>query len=144
MRVSGAFWQTWTWTMRDNLRDVWLSNCHRYPAPELHGKFGSEKNKIIVQQATYGCRNPFLWIQSLCLIAFHFERGALRGLVWLERRQPWERCSDIWSILATVAVAFFSTTRIITFMRAARLLIHYSGTYSSAGGHLFICFFFFP
>ena len=22
------------------------------------------------------------------IIAFHFERGALRGLVWLERRQP--------------------------------------------------------
>ena len=44
--------------MRDNLKDVWLSNCDHYPALELHGEFGSEKNTIIVQQATYGCRNP--------------------------------------------------------------------------------------
>ena len=33
--------------MRDNLRDVWLSNCHRYPAPELHGEFDRQTPKVL-------------------------------------------------------------------------------------------------
>jgi len=67
--------------MRDNLRDVWLSNCHRYPAPELHGEFGCQTPKVLFNKQHTAAEIRFYEFK-VCVLSPFILRGARSAVLF--------------------------------------------------------------